>query len=193
LLTGGFPRWPGDKPVPLLAAPPSPLRPVADGRVCSSAPRQGVARGPCPQEPHGRVRSCGLRRKRAGTGGICLGYRRGKTVRACFTSALLLRREIVGLHTSTGTLIGHLPRVPPSAWCDCAPTPRLLSISKRDTHGRRSSEVIEMLDQLFIIGLRGCIRQLCRNTQLGGSSAVAIGRDLWDGLRVAQAVHGCTR
>jgi len=133
LLTGGFPRWPGDKPVPLLTAPPGPLRPFADGRVCSSAPRQGLARGPCPQEPHGRVRSCGLRRKRAGTGGICLGYRREKTVRACFTSALLLRREIAGLHTSTGTLIGHLPHIPPSAWCDCSPTRRLLSISKRDT------------------------------------------------------------
>jgi hypothetical protein len=74
-----------------------------------------------------RVKSCGLRRKRAGTEGVCLGGWREETVRACVTGALLLRLGIAELHTSKGALIGHRPHVRPSARCDCSRTPSLVS------------------------------------------------------------------
>ena len=116
-----------------------------------------------------RVRSCGLRRKRAGTEGVCLGGWREEMVRACFTGALLLRLDIAELHPSRGALISHRPHVRPSTRCDGSPTPGLVSIGKSDTRVCHSLEVMEMLDQLFITGLRGRIRQLCRNTQLGAA------------------------
>ena len=77
-----------------------------------------------------RVRSCGLRRKRAETGGVCLGGWREEMVRACFTGALLLRLDIAELHPSRGALIGHRPHVRPSARCDGSPTPGLVSIAR---------------------------------------------------------------
>lgn len=58
---------------------------------------------------------------------------------------------------------------------------------------RYSSEVMEMLDQLFITGPARSHQVAVQEYTAGGSSAASIGRDPWDGQRVAQAVHSCTR
>jgi hypothetical protein len=114
-------------------------------------------------------------------------------VRACFTGVLLLRLEIAELHASGGALIAHLPHARLSARGDGSPTPGLVCTSKSDTlcaplvgsHGN----VRSIIDHRPARSHQATVQEYTARD----SSAAAIRRDPWDGQRVVQAVHGCTR